>query len=1586
MADQDFVISFRADTQGALNQMRLLVEAAIAAETAINRVSAAVATAGGSSSLARSAQQSISTFEHLGIEVEELDKRLDKLGPNFAASFERSIRRLPTTLGDIELFKNAGQTVPTSRLTEGIRAFRALGTVFADDTELARRFNTEAVALERQLVAAARPRIRSFLDQARSGKRYGDTRLEIQSLRSAERELRSLQRAGVSVDRTMASVRQRLISLGQPVRLGIRQEIEGLLPRIRAVRETAEVRGLLGDQKGTLAALKKLEELLLRLQVRGANVSKNLAGVGAQITAVTAAIDHRTQAQQRQTSLERLQDRARARREDVLVANLGPVSGQIQALTALEKALIRLRLRGQDVRTELANVRQELHRLQGASANTREIDRLLTRQTRIQQRISDRVSQGQPESRLLNLQGERTSLELLARGHQQAAVALGVHRSALASMGPAHAAEVVALLRERDALLEAIRARERVGLRATGTQLGRGFEINQQLASTATGATAANAALDMQRFGTAIDANRGRLALWDSSFGHHARRIAEGLIIYNAFGVALGSVADSFRQVASLDREFARFEAVAGNLSKTEADKFLADLSQTSIDTNTKLRELIGTTDLVAASFTDISDAAERTEAINTFQRLAGEFSNVVDQAGNQEEVTRQLVALFRQTRVEGLSSAESLDRFRFFLDLLVTAGGRASSVINQVTEGLREIGPGAKASGADMGLLAFTIAEVVQQTGESGLSIGNTLKTVLANLTAGSKVAAVFKDIPESIVQITDQDGHLLRSTDILKNLFQAVEDGSLTIGQAQEVFRDLGPVIQPGQVGIVNEIFNAIGRGIERLETEAPRAGGALVALNDILVNTLGGRFEKVINRFENLIVTKLAGPITGAGSVIIKVLNFIIDVLENDFFRTILLSAGSFAVLVGAMGGAIALIQRLGLVFLAARTHIASLGIGALTAAAHMKNLGVATGAAATSNVGGFGAGIVAVQNLGTQAVQSSVKMRILQGAINLAALALRTFLPLLILMAAVDLTNVIGQMQQMGSILDQIDGLGDTKVGFEGEQVELESLFAGASGPKNKNQLADIFDSEETRNQAENVELLVKKLKELEEQDNLNKQKAEALLAVIVDQNGNIKDQRVLAEDLDNALTDWTTANSGLSDSIDEGNFNLEEYLASLDEYVGGALDAAGATDELTAAETRAAAALQANADLTGVRAAQYAELTRQLDEGSISLDEFTERMSNVDQATEAAAQFVAAFQNNLGVIPGLIERIAASGASPAQALTEMLLENPATIQQQIDIINRMIEIAEIREQVSEQMAANPIAPVVETEEMQDKTKAVGELGQKLVDITGLVADFVGKKNPITPIINMLPFRAQAVEYLETLGILAGAGKSLGSLSTKAGGKAGGKTLGSTKTDKTDAFLAELDALGEALREVTGIVEGDARLGEAAQARQTSFVDLGELSPALIPQIIAIASEAQRQIVAAGGTVDTDDITALLKSGVFQQLISGIDQRLLTEAIQQLTEVERRRMELEQQRLQDVTRSVVTQVGPIQSLVSSPVLAAGGGILSGQGLNADPRAGNFTINVPINWSGMSLPQLQEFIMKAIYQAWIQANRGG
>jgi hypothetical protein len=218
---------------------------------------------------------------------------------------------------------------------------------------------------------------------------------------------------------------------------------------------------------------------------------------------------------------------------------------------------------------------------------------------------------------------------------------------------------------------------------------------------------------------------------------------------------------------------------------------------------------------------------------------------------------------------------------------------------------------------------------------------------------------------------------------------------------------------------------------------------------------------------------------------------------------------------------------------------------------------------------------------------------------------------------------------------------------------------------------------------------------------------------------------------------------------------------------------------------------------------------------------------------------------------------------------------------------------------------------------------------------------------------------------------------GFSKSLGSL-----GKGG------SASTSFDDILAELAEIGKGIGISGGIGPDDPRLGSggSSSTNQTGIIDIGDLPPSQIAAVVAMATAAQARIKAAGGEVDDDDITALLANGQFQQLIKGVDQRLLTEALQQLTEVEKKRLELEQQRLQDVTRSLVTQVGPIQSLISSPVLGNQGGVLSGQGLNADPRLGNFTINVPINWSGMNLAQLQKYIYDTISKAWIDAGRGG
>lgn len=1586
MTDNDFIIRFRADVQAAIDSMNLLVAAAGAAESAINRVQSAQSAKGGAQ-LARQAQGAASAFANLGVSVDDLDARLQKIGPRMARGFSDAIRALPGQLGKIELFRNANQLVPATLLQQSIRGFKALETVFNDDAIAAQRFRREAQSLSRELVAQSRVKIRSLMDQAdRAGSR-GDQRLQINSLRAAEKELIGLQRAGITVDRTLAKLRLSLVALGQPVKLGIRSEIEGLLPRIRALRETAEARGLLGNQEGRLSTLKQLEELLTRLSVRGANVANNLASVRTQISAVTTAINNQTTAQARQTALDRLQERARVRREDVLVAqNTQPIDGQIRALRRLEDALVRLRMRGVDTRAEISNIRREIVALGGASTNLKSIERLQATLARLQKRQQERLDTGQQPSRLLERRAELTALELVARGHTQAATAAATHARNLVAMGPAINTEVAGLLRERDALLASIRAREAVNQRPTAGQLGRGFDINTRLADAAGRAGLSdilnNATNDVGRFSTAINANRGFLDQWSAAFGGHARRIAEGLLIYNAFGAALGGVQQAFSLIANLDREMARFEAVAGNLTQTGANDFIANMGQIAIKTNTPLLELVSTMDQVAASFVGLVPESEIADASNAFQELAGKFSNVTGQA--QDLVTTNLVSLFRQTRRESDSSAESMERFGALLDIITTAGFNSSSVISDVVDGLREASSSAKTGGADFSVLAFAIAQVAQETGESGLSIGNTLKTVLGNLATGSKVADVFGDIADTIVQVTDGSGNLLRSTDILRNLFNAVEEGALTTGQAREIFRDLGPQIQPGQIGVVNQIFDAIGAGLDRMEKELPTAQGALEELSNTIVNSLGGRFEGILRRLEDLVARGLLDPFVSAGEAIVDVVDAIINVLSNPLAGAIIGTTaqviaitGAFSLVATVVGKASTVIQSLW-----ARAMAGIIG-GSTAAAASMTGLGTASGAAAaaqgTATVIYGASGQVLSTVVATGANAAAGGMGRFAIATGLAKAAIRTFLPFLIAMIAIDVVKWIGDATaEFGRMQRVIEGFGDAGAGAE--FGDLTAAIEGRRAPNPRpiggtlSAAGNEWNSRATQQQIRNVDIFREKLAELDQQGNLTEEKFHAMAAVILTSTGKIKESAITTEELDKALSGIT------NDSSVEDYFNLNSQ--SIEDYINQISSATDNLDELTAAEQRSADAARINAGLFGERAAFLAEQNRLLAEGSITLDEYADAQRNSADAAEVASEFVATFGDQLDLIPGLVERIAQTGESPAEALMNMLLANPEVISQQIDTIRQMIDLVV---QSEEALNANPLTPQVGNEEFSlEVGKAIGTMSTmgKARDITN---DNLSQ-NPITPKIDNSLIKAQVSEYIKILDTLNKASQTI----KKAFGKnLGGLGKGGDGSIDVSGDLEELlRQIGAGFGTTSGIGPDDPRLGGSGSSatNQTGIIDIGDLPPSMIQQVVAMATAAQNKIKAAGGEVDDDDITALLANGQFQQLVRGVDQRLLTEALQQLTDVEKKRLELEQQRLQDVTRSLVTQVGPIQSLISSPVLGNQGGLLTGQGLNADPRNGNFTINVPINWSGMNLSQLQKFIYDTISKAWIDAGRGG
>jgi hypothetical protein len=480
------------------------------------------------------------------------------------------------------------------------------------------------------------------------------------------------------------------------------------------------------------------------------------------------------------------------------------------------------------------------------------------------------------------------------------------------------------------------------------------------------------------------------------------------------------------------------------------------------------------------------------------------------------------------------------------------------------------------------------------------------------------------------------------------------------------------------------------------------------------------------------------------------------------------------------------------------------------------------------------------------------------------------------------------------------------------------------------------------------------------------------------------------------------------------SLDPLLATTNDGTAAWDGYTEAAEGSAEALDTVTSAEERAATALALNVGLSDERAAAMRRLTDQLREGTITVDEWVEGQENASRASEAAANFVAAYGDQLSVIPGLQERMAATGESAAGALLGMLLENPDTIDERIGILDSMIEIAETQEEVATAIAETPIELSIETKELikdADNTKVIFEWLTAGTFETKRILD----ETKIEPQVSLEKLKKQAAAALKVMAVMLEAERAFnashsaefqGSNPEVGQAARSGARNAATNVDNLNSAIAELEraagilsgagtdisdesgALGEAFGEITGITGDDPRLDSSrdSQPSQTGIIDIGDLPPSAVQAIVAMATAAQKKVVAAGGVVDDDETAAFFKDGAFLSLINNVDQRFLQQAIEELTEVEKRRLELEQQRLQDVTRSLVSRVGPIQSLISAPVLAAGGGVLTGQGVNADPTLGNFTINVPINWSGMSLTELQKAITATITQAFIDAQSGG
>ena len=1276
------------------------------------------------------------------------------------------------------------------------------------------------------------------------------------------------------------------------------------------------------------------------------------------------------------------------------------VSAQLRTARQLENALFRLAQRGEPVAAALAKARREVDRLAAAASNAKSVKGLLRERTRLEGQLERTRLRGGDDRDLLR-SAMRNERELMGFANNRGAMGkFDNFKKQFDALPPAINRSTESMIRFNASLQQRVLMGERLNLpQLSPAALTRGLDngINLMQQGFKEGGDA------VEFFGQRVQALPPTLSNLAQGMLNHGRRVAEGLFIYEALGRAMSAVGDQITLINNLAREQIRFSAVSGGLGAGGNNKFLSGLQDIAVRTNTPMDELAAQIDTVGAAMINNGDAAVRMADSQQFLNDVGQFTNITQRDLASE--TENLLGIYSMAE-------DSVGGFSDRLGRIVLAGRNSSKIISGVTDVISEAGRSARATGFDFDFLASVGGQMVQDLigTMSGSEIGGMLNTIIGRLTDPDVIDNI-QDLTKGVIAFSNADGTLRNTHDILIDIFQGIESGVISAEAAPRVLDQIVPPLNPGARAFVAALQRNIPEALADMDRIAGGSAENAKALSDALVSGPGERFAASMKDVSAALTGIFTDEVISAGNTFAGMLTTLANIL----------GAGESG---GGIGGSIlSLITRLGIFAAgvgivsfawrnlsamlfagqrrmeAIRTAVfAATGMTDLNSGALQRNAGAAKLSAADQARWALSAEASTIA--ATRATTSIFTLRgayaALQGTLAGVLGVAKGLLPVLIAMAAFELPGQISDAFAAGDIQSSA---APKRSRFSEQDLERAlSAVTGPTGAINEFLLTNVIDSPTglSKNQRQNILEVAKALVQLEKQGKLTAESQKAIEEQVVSATGVIKEEVISADSL-------VASMDLMIDATGTGKGEWDAYTAAL-------ADAEEQMNALTSAEERAAQALIINAGLSDVRAAAMMRLNEQLRSGEITVDEWSEGQSNAAKASESAAAFIAAYGDQLALIPGLQERIAQTGEPAAEALMGMLMDNPDTINERIGLLDYMVELADTQADLAEQAENNPVVYSIETEKFLMDAGAVKTTFEWLTTGTYILKQELDR-NKIEPQIAVEKLRAQAAAALKIYQVMLQASasfhKSTSSAMQAANPEVGQALRARVRSQGGDMqalerAIAELDraagSLGSAGDELAaagagfgiagGIFGDDPRLGSDSdrEPSQTGIIDIGDLPASAISQIIAIAEAAQSRVVAAGGVVDDDETAAFFKDAAFQRLVSGVDQRFLQQAIEELTEVEKRRLELEQQRLQDVTRSTVVQTGPIQSIVSAPVLAAGGGVLTGQGLNADPRLGNFTINVPINWSGMDLATLQRFIYESVSKAYIDAARGG
>ncbi len=1072
-----------------------------------------------------------------------------------------------------------------------------------------------------------------------------------------------------------------------------------------------------------------------------------------------------------------------------------------------------------------------------------------------------------------------------------------------------------------------------------------------------------------------------------ASFSRHALTIAQGLVVYNAFGVALQGVRDAIQIVIDIGIETTRLGLVLGGLSKTDATKFLDQLGQTAVQTNTSFVDLVANTDLVAGALAGFGkqDTQSRLQLINDFQRIAGEFSNVVGIGADLGIVDKQLVDLFNIFK----GSFSGIEDFRNLLDEIVVLNHYNATGIQITTDALESAGLAASRAGFSAELLTSIFAKLAFSTQKSGTEIGGLFTTVLSKL-QDPAILGKLQSLTEGVVQFTDSAGNLKQADEILASIaINQKEISALGPGRLAEVIKQLGQQIQPGAAAFNEKVLQATLKSVDELALHQVNYTDALKKTNQALSETLSFKFGAFIQR----LTVGIQAFQEQLGNVLSSVLGFgnkVIDVLQGlgPGFGVVATSAIALLTAIGLLnsvgGKLISFLFAWSAGTKQAYTEAYAAAVATKTQAAAEVEATVATEglAVAEAELAVAGEGVAVAEGeaalatglAGSAFSVAAAKAGVFAAAGRLAVGAFSALWPVLALIAGIEIGGALAtSAEQISAMVDGLSFIEDDaqKLVHAGEPLGPDPHGRPRTGreplklPTGDTIAAPVTDKEVATIKAYNE-----------------------AIAEIVKSGAAVGESQTSISDKVARVTDALLDNS----------HGYETDANSAQFFINAANATVGSADQVKE---------------------KIGKLYDQFIAGSISHEEYAKSLAELNQEMAAAnlADAKNAYANDNSA--SSLERLNQARLAYIQTLGDSASATDAQTQEQIIetqtnflLANSAEAVGKAIQDLSQQYIKGKIT-------LDEYNSGLSNIDQAHEDAARLVAVYQDRLREAIPalrgaaegndaltialfnMLNQADLSGPLQTLIDNLLKVGVAGATTADLVSNAiniivsSTQIAAKSFAAIREGSTATYTYSVTALhnqalalvNEAQRDLAAlgsailgssrsVASGGSSGGSSSGASQPNILDIGDLSASDISKIVSIAT-ALRNAIPGETAADKDSVVSLIKDASFLQTVKGIDDRLLRIALEELTQQMEEANRLKQK--ENVLQNLVVSAGPLSGLISQPTtFGVGGSFASGTGLNFDPTKGNFTINVPVELKGLDPANLQQQIYNIIYKA--------